>query len=256
MGSSEDVRPTATLADYYTVAEAAAALKISGFTVRYHIKHGILRARRFKGNRRMLFIRKDEVQALMDIRDQGVGVCEIRDLLVGLKVRLHSMESQHQFLMEVLGLEVSALRDQPVEVLLKTYREVVVEAQEDPKFMQVDEIKRWAIILCQFTELEFQRLVGPTQDIHPWKPFYNLCINLLTNLRRRRSFYRNVNQQQIYRLLDKARKQLSNAASVFENSLASNFGPIASERIHKLHARADSLDRYIEAEVGVPEAKN
>ena len=131
-----------------------------------------------------------------------------------------------------------------------------MEAQEDPRFNRLPEIKRWAIILCQFTELEFQRLVGPTQDIHPWKPFYNLCINLLTDLRKRRRFSTDVNQQQVYRLLDKARKQLSNAASVFENSLASNFGPIASERIHKLRAHADSLDRYIEAEVGVPEAKN
>jgi hypothetical protein len=192
----------------------------------------------------------------MDIRDQGVHICEIRDLLLGLKVRLHSMENQHRFLMEVLGLEVSALRDQPVETLLNTYREVVVAAQEDPKFLRTPEIKRWATILCQFTELEFQRLVGPTQDIHPWKPFYNLCVGLLMNLRRRKRFAADSNQQQIYRVLDKARKQLSNAASVFENSLASNFGPIASERIHKLHARADSLDRYIEAEVGVPEAKN
>jgi hypothetical protein len=110
--------------------------------------------------------------------------------------------------------------------------------------------------MCQFTELEFQRMVGPTQDIHPWKPIFNLCVALLTDLRRRKRFGFDTSLQQTYRILDKARKQLSQAALVFEHSMASNFGPLKSARIHRIHSHADSLDRYIEAEIGLPDTQN
>lgn len=256
MGSSEEVRPTASPDDFLTPVEASAILKVGVVTVRKYIAHGILRGRRFKGQSRRLYVRKEEVLALRDIKHQDVSACELKDFLQGLKVRIHSVEARLDYLMRMLGLEVSVLRDKPIAVLLKIYNDAVVSVAENPRFIRFEQARRWSEIMCHFTELEFQRLVGPTQDIHPWKPIFNLCVNLLTDLRRRKRFGTDTSMQETYRTLDKARKQLSQAALVFEHSMASNFGPLKSARIHKIGSHADSLDRYIEAEVGLPDSQN
>jgi excisionase family DNA binding protein len=256
MGSSEDINPVATLADYMEPKEACEMLGLRRSTIWRYIKQGVLKGRHFKGQGRRYFIRRSDIQAMLEIREQDVDTSSLKELLQGVKIRIHSVESRLDFIMQVLGLEISALRDKPIEMLLKIYTDAMVAASENPRFIRFEQARRWADVLCQFTELEFQRLVGPTQDIHPWKPIFNLCVNLLTDFRRRKRFGTDLSMQQTYRVLDKARKQLSQAALVFEHSMASNFGPIKSARIHKINGHADSLDRYIEAEVGLSDVSN
>lgn len=250
-------RQAKPLEGFYTTAEAGKLLGVGSAAIRRIMARGNLRSVRVPGYGKQHYVYREEVHALVEIKDQGAGTrFDTQNFLLGLKVRLHSIETQQQFLMETMGLDVSVLRDKPIEILIALYDRAKMKLTENPRFIRTPETREWANALCQLTEIEFQRLVAPTQDIHPWRPFHTLCMNLLLDLRRRKRFASDPGQQQIYRVMDKARKQLSAAALVFEHAMSSNFGPLASAEINKFYGQPDSLNRFIEAEVGLPEAEN
>jgi hypothetical protein len=110
------------------------------------------------------------------------------------------------------------------------------------------QIENWARMFMQFTEIEFQQMVGPCQDSRPWKPFHDLCLHLARTVRQKKGFATDQQMQQTYRLLDKARKSLNTAITVFTEKQAAAIGGPRAQRLLQLDVE-DSLDRYISAEV-------
>jgi hypothetical protein len=110
------------------------------------------------------------------------------------------------------------------------------------------QIENWARMFMQFTEIEFDRMVGPTQSMRPWEPFHDLCLHLGRTLRQKKGFTGNQKMQELYRLLDKSRKSLNSAITVFTERQAAKTGGPSARRLLQLR-QDDSLDRYIASEV-------
>lgn len=249
VGSDEEIRPLDSLENYMKLPEAAKFLGRCSKTVRSYIDRGVLRARRFRGQGRSLWIKRDDLKAMKEMSDQNLDTSDLWDLLKIIRMRLHSMDDKLDFLMRVSGLDVSTLRDAKTESLLAVYDEVCdfldgVNLQQVPH----TQMESWAGVFLQFTEIEFERLVGPTVDMQPWRPFHVLCTGLMSSIRRKKGFATHHKMQQIYRLLDKARKQISNSALVFEEVRASRIGSKHVAKIADFGLTEDSLDRYIAAE--------
>jgi len=131
-----------------------------------------------------------------------------------LEARISNLESQVKFLLHVNGLDLSALRDASDEELLKYYRDVVQmiglkEEQFDPEIATV-----YAELFLQLSEYELVRLQPIVEYEHTWEPFYHFCMKLMTALRHRKGFSRNEELKNIYALLEKARKNLRDAAVI------------------------------------------
>jgi hypothetical protein len=248
VGSNEELRPVGSISEYLSIVEASSFLGKCTKSVRSYIQNGILRARRFKGQGRGLWIRRDDLRALKEMADQKLRTVDIWDLLKTVKMRLHSMEHKLDFLMRVNGLDVSALRDAKISVLLAAYDEACEFLQMNVYDVPRDQMEEWATVFLQFTELEYERLVGPTMDAQPWKPFRLLCGHFMSALRRKKGFATHPKMQMTYRLLDKARKHIAQAATVFEEIRSPNLGARRVAEIAALGVEADSLDRYIAAE--------
>lgn len=246
---SELVQPVLTLKDYMTIPEAAQFLNKCSKTVNVLIRTGVLSARRFKGQGRRLWIKKSDLVSYKAVEKEGLGHTDIRSVLVGLKTKLRSIEHKLDFLMHTNGLDVSILRDAPLATLHDIYMDVVRELKEVSPSPPMDEIRDWAYTFLQFTEIEFDRMIGPTRDSSPWKPFHSLCMFLMGSLRRRKGFGTNQDMQQTYRLLDKARKSLDQAIVVFIETHASRVGSVKTRQLFPFGLSGDSLDRYIASEV-------
>jgi len=248
VGSNEELRPVGSIKDYLSIVEASSHLGKCTKTVRNYIQNGILRAKRFKGQGRTLWIRRDDILALKRMGEEKLRTIDIWDLLRTIRLRLHSIEHKLDFLMHVNGLDVSALRDAKIEVLLAAYDEVCEFLQLNAFNIQRDQMEEWANVFLQFTELEYERLVGPTMDAQPWKPFQLLCRHLMTSLRRKKGFSTHPQMQHTYRLLDKAREHIARSALVFEETRSDSLGAKRVSEIANLGVEADTLDRYIAAE--------
>lgn len=248
MGREEEIQPIGSIDDYISVTDAARELNKCTKTIRGYITSGILRARRFRGHGHSHWIHRADLQAFQAMGFARRNNISPWDMLHSLKHRLHSIETKLDFLMHVNGLDVSQLRDAPTEELLVLYDSVCDALQLDVANTRCREMVRWSGIFLQFTELEFDRLIDPTLDPQPWKPFHKLCVKLSKNLLRRPKFGNSCPMQQTYRLLDKARKHLAQAALVFEESHLSKRSRRRLLDLLELGVTKDSLDRYIASE--------
>jgi|GEM_PF-6219386 len=248
MGRSAKDRPQETMESYLTVVEAARYLSRCTKTVKSYVQHGVLRARRFRGHGRRLWLYQEDVQALKEMCGRKLRTVDFWDLLQTVKVRLKGIEKKLDFLMKVNGLDVSLLRDVDVSVLVSVYDEVCAFLELNAHDVPYDQMEEWAKVFLQFTELEYEQLVGPSQDLQPWKPFHVLCKHLMHTLRRKKGFSSHYRMQQSYRLLDKARKHIVQSALVFEESRAPEIGPRRVTQLADLSSSEDTLDRYIAAE--------
>jgi len=131
-----------------------------------------------------------------------------------LEARINNLEAQIGFLMKVNGLEVSALRDAPDEELLKYYQDSVqllgLRAQQfSPEVVQI-----WAELFCQISEYELVRLQSIVEYDHTWEPFFTLCIKMMTAVRQQPGFATNGELRNLYGLLERARRNLRDAAVI------------------------------------------
>jgi len=249
MGSNQEIVPVATLDEYAQVPDAAKILGKCTRSIKRYISGGVLRARRFKGQGRAWWIRKTDLEALKNLQDWKLGTADLWDLLKTIKIRLHSIEKNIDFLMHVNGLDVSSLRDAPTEHLMFLYEEVCHYLDmKKTRDVETAIMVKWAEVLIQVTEVELERLVGPTQNVEPWRPFYDMCRLFMSELRKRKSFPHSGPMQHAYRLLDKARKSIGIAIVVFTESRAADIGPRKMSRLYHLEVTSDSLTRYIAAE--------
>ena len=253
MGRREEISSMGSLDDYVKINEAARILGKSSRTIKNYTRSGTLRYRKFRGQGKSHWIRKDEVEALKEILEEnGGGICELRELLRSIKVRLHAMDRRLDFLMYVNGLDVSVLRDAPDEDLISLYDEVCayLKMPRTEGRKKIPHMQRWAQVLMQVTEVEMERLVGPTQNVTPWVPFYKLCRMLMKETKARKGFAFIETLQFTYRMLDKARQQLGQSIVVFTESQASEIGPRKTKGLYRLGVSEDSLTRYIQSDIG------
>jgi hypothetical protein len=250
MGRREEPTPIGSLEDYVKIEGTAKILGVCTRTVKMYGKYGLLDLKRIKGQGRWKWVRRDEVVALREVLDEQGSARSLVEMLRGLRVRLLAMDRRLNFLMFVNDLDVTVLRDVPDEKLIKLYDEVCeyVEAPSNDRRRQMAHIQGWAQTIMQITELELERLVGPTQDTTPWVPFYKLIRMLMEEVRGRKHFSHNESFQFTYRLLDRARKSLGQAIVVFTEAQAAEIGPRRTQGLYKIGASEDSLTRYIQSD--------
>jgi hypothetical protein len=250
MGSGQDTNPVRTVEDYMTVADAGQFLGRCTRTVMTYIGSGVLRATRFRGQGKKWWIRRDDLRALKSMGEkERLRTSDIWDLLYSIKMRLHSIDERVNFLMRVNGLDVSCLRDVEISILLGIYDEIEELVETGSNQIEYTKMEEWGRILLQFSEIEFQRLVAPTQNMKPWIPFHQLCLHLMSGLRRKKGFASHQGMQEAYRVLEKARKSLALAITIFNEGQAAHLGPQTVKKIAPYGLREDSLDRYISAEL-------
>lgn len=254
MGSTEDIPPLSSPGDYLKVPEAAKFLNRNPETVKRYIRMGVLRGKRFRGSGKSWWIHKHDLEAFKHLeQDIRLNSRDMWELLKGIRIRLHAIDNKLDFLMHINGLDVSTLRDADTDTLVSLYDEASDFLDLELDLVPVDQVEQWSIVLMQVTELELERLVAPCQDYEPWKPFHELCRRLLLSLRRRKGFKSNGRMQEVYRMLDKARKSIGQATVVFTEKYASELGPKKRSSVFMVEARMDSLDRYIAEELDNPD---
>jgi len=131
-----------------------------------------------------------------------------------LEARVSLLEKHINFLLNAYGLDRSAFRDAPDNILLNLYRDAVMLIGIDPSKIDEEVIKRWAETFMQLSEYEFTRLQSVVNYDHTWEPFYQLCVRMMTALRQHKKFGTDLSLQQLYALLDKDRVNLRDAAIV------------------------------------------
>lgn len=249
MGSNEELEPLNTLQDYLTIAESATYLNKCHKTVLSYVRDGLLRARRFRGQGRKFWIKKDDVRAFKEVSEKKeFRMGDILDVLNSIQVRLNSLEHHNDYLMHISGLDISPLRTAKIAVLVMTYDEICDTLHAGLHGVDRSQMEEWARVFLQFTEIEYDRLVGPTMDAKPWKVFHQLCVGLMNTLRRKKGFSSHPKMQQAYRLLDKARKHIAQSALVFDEARSSQVGPRRAGELAAMGVREDPLDHYISTE--------
>lgn len=243
-----DLKPAGSLDDYLSISDAAISLDKCTKTVRCYIKRGILKSRRFRGKGKLLWIHSAEVNALKQIGDRKLRITDMWDLLKSIKLCMHSMNNKLDYLMHISGLDVSPLRDVPINSLISIYEEICELIEKNAFDLTWNKMEEWAKVFLQFSEIEYDRLIGPTMNDKPWRPFYLFCRGLMNTLRRRKGFGTHPEMQGTYRLLNKARKQIAQSALVFEEIRSARLGPLSVKEMANLGVKDDPLDYYIFAE--------
>lgn len=246
MGSVEDVQPVTPSHELLRLTEAAKFLNKSKHTIKRYVYMGVLRSQRIKGRGRALFFKKHDLEAYKRLEeDIRLGPHDLWLVVKGIRVRIHAIDQKLDFLMHVNGLNVSMLRDESDKTLMQIYDEACDFLDLDADKIPPKQMEKWAYVIMQITELELDRMIGPCQDFEPWKPFHELCQRMLLSLRRRHKFRSSNDLQQIYRLLDKARKSIAQASVIFTEEHVIDIKPERRWALNAIEARMDSLDRYI-----------
>ena len=229
------------------VAEAAKYIGRCRRTVQNYVNAGLLKG--VKGRGRSTKFRKPDLQAFLEVQNQGVNPRDAREFMRVLMWKMGMLEKRLDFLMRVNDLDVSALRDAPIETLLSAHEQATQTLDNGDTNPPREVMEQWAHVFLQFTECEYGRLADAAVDAHPWKPFSLLCHILMGNLRKKFRFQSSVQQQQTYRLLEKARKNIAQSALAFEELFSARQGAPRVAELSILGLRIDSLDRFIAAEV-------
>jgi|WetSurSiteA1Bulk_404760.scaffolds.fasta_scaffold05869_3 hypothetical protein len=154
--------------------------------------------------------------------------------MADLAIRISTLESQVsslerlvQFLMQVNGLDMSALRQASEQDLLQHYQDATFLLAVPPSEIDTEVMKRWAELYIQITEYELTRLKHLVEYDHTWQPFFQGCIRMMTALRQMKEFSTNLDLQSIYGVLDRGRRNLREAAIILIQNAVSEPPPIA-----------------------------
>jgi len=158
-----------------------------------------------------------------------------------LAARTANIEKQLSFVLKILGMDLSALREAPDTELVKYYRDAIQllglrENQFAPEIIEL-----WAELFCQFTEYEFVRLQELVEYDHTWEPFYQLCTRMMTALRHRKGFAQDSLLKNLYAYLNKGLKNLRGSAVL----MMDKYPQTLSEKA-KILLKEDDLDPLLE----------
>jgi hypothetical protein len=157
-----------------------------------------------------------------------------------LNAKVSDLERQVKFLMQLNGLDLSALRTAPDEELLKYYQDCVQLLGIPPTKYPEQVIGVWAEKLALLSELELTRLQEIVDYEHTWEPFYTLAIRMLTGLRQHKEFGKDPIMQQTYAFLDRSRRNLKEIAVL----MIEKYPESLSEKSQALLS-ADSPENYL-----------
>lgn len=131
-----------------------------------------------------------------------------------LEAKIDDLEAQVRFLMQINGVDLSALRTAPDEVLLKLYRDAVQLLGLAQQIYDPEVVKKWADIFLQLSEYELVRVQEMVDYTHTWEPFYQLVVRMMTSVRQHDEFAGSVGLQHLYALLERGRKNLRDSAII------------------------------------------
>lgn len=131
-----------------------------------------------------------------------------------LEARLSVLERQVKFLLNINGLDLSALRDVSDKELLKYYQDAVQLLGLRARQIPPEAAEHWADLFCQLSEVELVRLQQLVEYDHTWEPFYHLCIRMMTSVRQNKKLHSDVGLQHLYAFLEKGRKNIRDAAII------------------------------------------
>jgi hypothetical protein len=131
-----------------------------------------------------------------------------------LEAKIEDLEAQVRFLMQINGIDLSALRTAPDEVILGLYRDAVQLLGLPGRTFDPEVVKRWSELFIQLSEYELIRIQGMVDYDHTWEPFLQLCIRMMTSVRQHEDMATSIGMQHLYALLDRGRKNLRDAAVV------------------------------------------
>jgi len=131
-----------------------------------------------------------------------------------LVARIGVLENQVRFLMKLNGVELSALREASDQDLLSHYQNAAQSIGFSAQDVPLPVIEDWVELFLQLSELEFARLKALVEYDHTWEPFYTLCVKLQTQVRQSKNFAVDPQARELYAALDKARKNIRDAAII------------------------------------------
>lgn len=129
-----------------------------------------------------------------------------------LRAKVSDLERQVKWLMQINGLDLSALRTAPDETLLKYYQDCVQLLGIPPTKYPEQVVGVWSENLALLSELELTRLQEIVGYEHTWEPFYTLTLRILTGLRQNKAFGKDPSMQQTYAFVDRSRRNLREIA--------------------------------------------
>lgn len=129
-----------------------------------------------------------------------------------LEAKIDILESHIRFLMQVNGIDLSALRSAPDDALLKLYRDSVQMLGLKDRVFDPEVAKKWTDIFLQLSEYELIRIQDLVDYNHTWEPFYQLCVRMMTSIRHRPDMASSIGLQHLYALLERGRKNLRDSA--------------------------------------------
>lgn len=143
-----------------------------------------------------------------------------------LEAQVSSLERLVQFLMQVNGLDMSALRRATDQELLAYYQDAALLLAVPPTEIDPEVMKRWAEIYIQLSEYELTRVKHLVEYDHPWQPFFQGCLRMMTAVRQTKGFTTTLDLQTLYGVLDRGRRNLREAAVVMIQNASSEPPPM------------------------------
>jgi len=217
--------------------QTAKALGKSKKSIQRLVQGGMLTPER-EGRR--FYFPKEQVDRLIK---EGLAdpIRELKDL----RTRVVALEERVAYLTYVAGVDVTALRAATDEQLVALVQEAS-RARNMVGASPPGNMRKWGELFIQVSEVELLRISHLIKTPRPWEPLYVLCVEMMTEMRRRKWLQRSPSGQDLYRLLEKGRKTLGQAAIMTMEALAAEIGTSATRRLLLQDSMDDALMRIIE----------
>ena len=144
-----------------------------------------------------------------------------------LEALVGNLERQVKFLLKINSLDLSALREAPDTELLKYYQDAVTLLGLRKEKLEPEVMSVWGELFIQLSEFEIVRLQEMVEYEHTWEPFYTLCVRMMTVVRQRRNFTKDITLRNLYALLDRGRKNLRDSAMIMIQKYPQNLSQTA-----------------------------
>ena len=156
-----------------------------------------------------------------------MGMSDLQQRLTRLEAQVSSLERLVQFLSQVSGLDLSALRRAETADLLALYQDAVMLLAIPGNQFDEEIFHRWSEVFLQISEFELTKLKEVVKYDHTWQPFYQLCSRMMTTIRQKKDFLTTLTLQHLYAVLDKGRKNMRDAALIMIQNASSEPPPMA-----------------------------
>lgn len=226
---------------------AARQLDISVEDINHLVDAGVLHYTSEKSGR---LNRRDVDELQLDKQLYHVNPASVSSILSGMRVRIQSLERRVNFLLEINGMDVSILREASDQDLLTLYDKIRLLDADTLYNIRPKDARQLASVFLQFTEIEFYRLRELTGNDTPWTCIHDCCLQLMQQIHDHPEFRSSDLLAEIYRILDKARRQLNASVEmvlgVHRTLTVEDGEPKLTLRSRRAH---DTLDVYIDDQV-------